>query len=91
MSNNSFVQKLDIKVGNPSVVRMNIENHLENLFNNLNAMVSLKGPSSWNDDFRYAVNVVSFLISVGVLGRREAKRYYEKLEDLMRERIVWNL
>lgn len=82
-----FVQKYDIKVRDCGAVRQQIESHIEDVFQTLNAQIILADYSTWSDNIRYIGNVLSFLVYVEIMSKRDADKYYDKIKDLQKERI----
>lgn len=87
VSDVAFVEKYDIKVRDRNSLRQQIESHIEDVFQTLNAQIVLADYATWEDNMRYIGDVLSFLIHVDVMSKRDADKYYEKIKDLQKERI----
>lgn len=83
----SFVEKYDIKIRDRGVVRQQIESHIEDVFETLNSQIVLADCDTWKDNICYICNVLSFLVRVEIMSKRDADKYYEKIKDLHKERI----
>lgn len=81
------VEKYDIKIRDRGAVRQQIESHIDDVFQTLNNSIVLADYSTWKSNFQYASDMLSFLVHVDIMSKRDADKFYEKLNDLQKERI----
>ena len=82
-----YVQKFDVKVRDRTFVRLAIEEHLEEIFTALEASAFYSDIHVFHSNVLYANNVLSFLVSVGIMTKRDAEKYNKKIIDIQKERI----
>lgn len=82
-----YVQKYDVKVRDRNEVRLKIEEHLEELFTALEIQCYLSDFQTFHSNITYAENVISFLVNIGVMSKKDADKYAKKIIEIQKERI----
>lgn len=82
-----YVQKYDVKVRDKNQVRLAIENHIEEIFTALEIQCYLSDFQTFHSNIQYTENVLSFLVNVGIMTKRDADKYAKKIIEIQKERI----
>lgn len=82
-----YVEKYDVKVRDRNQVRLAIEEHLEELFVALELQCYLSDFQTFHTNIVYAGNVISFLVNIGIMSKKDAEKYAKKIIEIQKERI----
>lgn len=82
-----YVQKYDVKVRDRTMVRLAIEDHLEEVFSALEIQCYLSDFQTFHNNIQYAQNILSFLVNVNIMAKKDADKYYKKIVEIQKERI----